>query len=290
MDLDLPPPKPVRIRFCGRPAITTGVVNLQILFGKSNYYLVQQVEESSILLDDTQSLEHIPQNKVPEGDSSCFFVLCSQEGLPTGSFYVEDGKDYWIANGTSHRSKIMQAPTSEVPQEESEIVQKNPNYEGETFHYSENNPTLDYVESEKASIKRSNKKTRLETFESIPFMSKELSGGESLPVEPHTHNHDKKHHDKKRHKHRPDSSIHDVEKADLVDSSSILDQPLWEKLLPELSQSNDKPNNLIENTSHLPSCLAADISEVPKMKEDDAYSSSLHEDHELNLERREEQV
>ncbi|CCW64453.1 unnamed protein product [Phytomonas sp. EM1] len=277
MDLDLPPPRPVHIRFCGRPAIATGVVNLQILFGELNYYLVQRVEGKSIELGNTAGIEPIPQRAVSDNDSRSSFVLCSQEGLPTGSFHVEEGGDYWIANGTEHRAGITQSTISETISVGSAKMQKRDSEpEGESCYHPEKDAALDCVESEKASRKRHKNEKRLATLEPNPIASKELESGEPPHVAPHVHSHSKKHSKKKSKGHNPDSHAHDDAKADLVNSSEALEEPLCAKFVPILLQEQDERNNPMQESTPPLSHPAASIPETPQVVEDRIHAIASH--------------
>ncbi|KPI85040.1 hypothetical protein ABL78_5902 [Leptomonas seymouri] len=126
-DIDLPEPaaaaEPMRIFFCGRPARSTGVVNLRLLLGEHGYVLTEKrrvkgTEHSSGAIDHRSNKEERLKRSVAgrEGDTSSAtedgesstnvshdkapsqttYRMCSSEGLPPGCFRVKHDGHYWV--------------------------------------------------------------------------------------------------------------------------------------------------------------------------------------------------
>ncbi|CAJ1024209.1 hypothetical protein Q4I32_003498 [Leishmania shawi] len=93
----------VRILFCGRPALTTGVVNLRVLLGGDGQYCLAEKRKAKL----HHSSRHCTGGNVSGSNSfeiggdaeekrESVYRVCSSDGLPDGCYYVKADRHYWV--------------------------------------------------------------------------------------------------------------------------------------------------------------------------------------------------
>ncbi|EKF30161.1 hypothetical protein MOQ_006034 [Trypanosoma cruzi marinkellei] len=94
MQLNLPPPPLINITFSGQPALSTGVVNLRVLLGSTDYVLVKsfQGEENHADISDNTDAD----GAIFSGSRQRQLQLCEHAGQPLGCFVVEAGGSYEV--------------------------------------------------------------------------------------------------------------------------------------------------------------------------------------------------
>lgn len=100
-DIDLPDSAgedaSVSIYFCGRPARSTGVVNLRLLLGDHGYVLTERRRMKDA--DGSSAAEHDEGGATATGkkkEAHSTYHICSSVGLPAGCFRVKHGRHYWV--------------------------------------------------------------------------------------------------------------------------------------------------------------------------------------------------
>ncbi|KAG5506466.1 hypothetical protein JKF63_05969 [Porcisia hertigi] len=105
----------VRILFCGRPALTTGVVNLRLLLGGDGQYCLAEKRKARLHHSDShysapgEKSERSginPSDNAKEKRESVYRVCCS-DGLPDGCYYVKADRHYWVMHKKEEPSALV---------------------------------------------------------------------------------------------------------------------------------------------------------------------------------------
>ncbi|KAG5480021.1 hypothetical protein LSCM1_06442 [Leishmania martiniquensis] len=94
---------PVRILFCGRPALTTGVVNLRLLLGGDGKYCLAEKRKAKL----QHNRRDCAQGDVADRNSfqvsvhatekrESVYRVCSSHELPDGCYHVKADRHYWV--------------------------------------------------------------------------------------------------------------------------------------------------------------------------------------------------
>lgn len=93
----------VRILFCGRPALTTGIVNLRVLLGGDGQYCLAEKRKAKLHHSNshgTRGDAAVSNGVEVSADSrekrESVYRVCSSEGLPDGCYYVKADRHYWV--------------------------------------------------------------------------------------------------------------------------------------------------------------------------------------------------
>ncbi|GET88159.1 hypothetical protein, conserved [Leishmania tarentolae] len=91
----------VRILFCGRPALTTGIVNLRVLLGGNGQYCLAEKRKAKPHCSHRNGTRRdaVGSNGVgvdSEEKRESVYRICSSEGLPQGCYYVKADRHYWV--------------------------------------------------------------------------------------------------------------------------------------------------------------------------------------------------
>ncbi|CAJ1988390.1 hypothetical protein conserved [Leishmania donovani] len=93
----------VRILFCGRPALTTGVVNLRVLLGGDGQYCLAEKRKAKLhhssrhgTRGDAAVSNGVEVSADSEEKRESVYRVCSSEGLPDGCYYVKADRHYWV--------------------------------------------------------------------------------------------------------------------------------------------------------------------------------------------------
>lgn len=118
--------KLLRISFCGKPAVSTGIINLMLLFGDTQLHLVTKFTDTT---DDTEEKnpqksgsKKSPSNAVHStldgatesgggGADDALFILCNSDDLPPGCFRVKEGGEYWVVQSDPQQQSYTPLPS-----------------------------------------------------------------------------------------------------------------------------------------------------------------------------------
>ncbi|CBZ26667.1 conserved hypothetical protein [Leishmania mexicana MHOM/GT/2001/U1103] len=113
----------VRILFCGRPALTTGIVNLRVLLGGDGQYCLAEKRKAKLYHSSrhgTQGDAAVSNGVEASVDSEekreSVYRVCSSEGLPDGCYHVKADRHYWVMHTKGgFRAAVSTTATAATP-------------------------------------------------------------------------------------------------------------------------------------------------------------------------------